>query len=290
MPALINASRSSLALTLILLLPCWVLAAGSASTGRRTLDYFVAFYCHQYSVSEAWVRAIITVESSWQPDVVSEKGAAGLRQLMPGTARRFGIRNRFDSAANIEAGVRYLAELLDRFNGERILATAAYFAGEKRIAARNVGILPPDVAPYVRKVYSYLVDETLKGVSSAPAAGKVQRSINPFPRTPTPRPPTRGQGSLQKAQTPLPILKTACHAGTKQKPCQCSLLPFQGLSARRIVTDTAEARCQSLPLHPLRLPRAFATAGPAPSFSTEPQGGEKEAQPSERNENQSGKA
>ena len=84
---------------------------------RRRQEYFVAFYCHQYSVSEPWVRAIITVESNWRPDAVSEKGAAGLMQLMPGTARRFGVRNRFDSAANIEAGVKYLAFLLAHFKG-----------------------------------------------------------------------------------------------------------------------------------------------------------------------------
>jgi soluble lytic murein transglycosylase-like protein len=94
------------------------------------------------------VRAIITVESSWQSDAVSEKGAAGLMQLMPETAKHFGIRNRFDSAANIEGGVKCLAWLHGRFNGDRILATAAYFAGETRIAAQNRGALSPDVAAY----------------------------------------------------------------------------------------------------------------------------------------------
>src|SRR5262249_29502429 len=144
----------------------------STNTPRRTLHYFVSYYCHEHSLSESWVRAIITVESDWQPDVVSDKGAAGLMQLMPGTARDWGVNNRFDSAANIEAGVKFLAGLLSRFKGDRILATAAYFAGTRRIEARNSRGLPPDVATYVRKVYFYSIEESLKESSDneAPTA------------------------------------------------------------------------------------------------------------------------
>jgi soluble lytic murein transglycosylase-like protein len=129
---------------------------------RRWQEYFVGFYCHRYSVSEPWVRAIITVESNWRSDAVSEKGAVGLMQLMPGTAKRFGIRNRFDSAANIEAGVRYLAFLHAHFQEDRIRATAAYFAGEARIERRTTTDFPANVLVYVRKVYFQLTEETLK--------------------------------------------------------------------------------------------------------------------------------
>jgi soluble lytic murein transglycosylase-like protein len=136
---------------------------------RRRQEYFVGFYCHRYSVSEAWVRAIITVESNWLPDAVSEKGAAGLMQLMPGTAMRFGVRNRFDSAANIEGGVKYLAFLLAHFKDDRIRATAAYFTGEARIEGRTVTDFAPEVLAYVKKVYYNLTEETLKKSLERPA-------------------------------------------------------------------------------------------------------------------------
>lgn len=144
---------------------------------RRRQEYFVAFYCYQHSVPEPWVRAIITVESNWRPDAISEKGAAGLMQLMPVTARRFGIRNRFDSSANIEAGVKYLAFLLTRSKGDRILATAAYFAGERRIEWRKKPRLSPDVLTYVRKIYFHFAEETLKESVEALATKPQQRSI-----------------------------------------------------------------------------------------------------------------
>ena len=155
-------------LALALFVPSWLLGADSSTIRRQTLEYFVAYYCHQYSVSEPWVRAIIAVESNWNPDAVSEKGAAGLMQLMPTTARRFGVRNRFESSANIEAGVRYLAELLKRFKGDRIRASAAYFTGEGRIARFKTPHFPPQVDVYVRKVYFNLTEETLKKSSEAP--------------------------------------------------------------------------------------------------------------------------
>ena len=137
----------------------------------------MAYYCHQYSVSEPWVRAIITVESNWRPDAVSEKGAAGLMQLMPGTARRFGVRNRFDSAANIEAGVKYLAFLLAHFKGNRIRATAAYFTGEARIEGRTVTNFAPDVLAYVRKVYFHLTEETLRKSHEEKVASEQKQGI-----------------------------------------------------------------------------------------------------------------
>jgi soluble lytic murein transglycosylase-like protein len=157
-------------LVLTLFVPSSLLGADPSTIGRQTLEYFVAYYCHQYSVSEPWVRAIIAVESNWKPDAVSEKGAAGLMQLMPVTARRFGVLNRFESSANIEAGVRYLAELLNSFKGDRIRATAAYFAGGWRIANLKTPHFPPQVDVYVRKVYFNLTEETLKKSPEAPAA------------------------------------------------------------------------------------------------------------------------
>ena len=149
-------------LILALLTPRTLLGSDLPNLEWRRQEYFVAYYCHEYSVSEPWVRAIITVESNWRTESVSEKGAVGLMQLMPGTARRFGVNNRFDSAANIEGGVKYLSWLFARFQRDRIHATAAYFTGEARIGYRPASQFPSDALAYVKKVYFHLTRETLK--------------------------------------------------------------------------------------------------------------------------------
>jgi soluble lytic murein transglycosylase-like protein len=122
------------------------------SLERKTQEYFVSYYCCLYSVPEDWVQAIIRVESNWNAYAVSAKGAVGLMQSMPVTARRFKVRNRFNSAANVEAGIKYLAVLLRRFNGDQISATAAYFAGEGRITSRKEKDFSREVLAYVVKV------------------------------------------------------------------------------------------------------------------------------------------
>jgi hypothetical protein len=84
----------------------------------------------KHNVDEAIVRAIIHAESAFRPHVVSPKNAQGLMQLIPGTAKRFGVRDAFDPAQNIEGGVQYLAFLLKRYKNNLTLASAAYNAGE----------------------------------------------------------------------------------------------------------------------------------------------------------------
>ncbi|MFC0678884.1 lytic transglycosylase domain-containing protein [Lysobacter korlensis] len=90
----------------------------------------IAAAAAQYGVDEAIVRAIIHAESAYNPNALSRVGAQGLMQLMPATARRFGVSNAFDAAQNIRGGVQYLAWLLKRFNGDLTLAAAGYNAGE----------------------------------------------------------------------------------------------------------------------------------------------------------------
>ena len=90
----------------------------------------IAAAAAQFGVEEAIVRAIIHAESAYNPNALSRVGAQGLMQLMPATARRFGVSNAFDAAQNIRGGVQYLAWLLKRFNGNLVLAAAGYNAGE----------------------------------------------------------------------------------------------------------------------------------------------------------------
>ncbi|MGH9430289.1 MAG: lytic transglycosylase domain-containing protein [Terriglobia bacterium] len=98
------------------------------------------------------VRAIIKVESGGNPEAISPKGAQGLMQLIPATARRFGVDNPFDPSQNIHGGVTYLRYLLDLFKGNLPLTLAAYDAGEHRVI-RNGGIPSiPETQNYVRKV------------------------------------------------------------------------------------------------------------------------------------------
>ncbi len=90
----------------------------------------IAAAARQHGVDEAIVRAIIHAESAFNPNALSRVGAQGLMQLMPATARRFGVTNSFDAIQNIGGGVKYLAWLLKRFNGNLTLAAAGYNAGE----------------------------------------------------------------------------------------------------------------------------------------------------------------
>lgn len=95
----------------------------------------------KYSVDEAIVRAIIHAESAFRPHVVSPKNAQGLMQLIPGTAKRFGVRDAFDPAQNIEGGVQYLAFLQKRYKNNLTLIAAAYNAGEGAVDKYN-GVPP----------------------------------------------------------------------------------------------------------------------------------------------------
>jgi soluble lytic murein transglycosylase-like protein len=90
----------------------------------------IASAATRYGVDESIVRAIIHAESAFNPNALSRVGAQGLMQLMPATARRFGVGNAFDPAQNIHGGVQYLAFLLKRFNGDLRLVAAGYNAGE----------------------------------------------------------------------------------------------------------------------------------------------------------------
>jgi soluble lytic murein transglycosylase-like protein len=106
----------------------------------------------QHGVDEAIVRAIIHAESAFNPNALSRVGAQGLMQLMPATARRFGVGNAFDASQNIQGGVQYLAWLLKRFNGNLTLAAAGYNAGEGAVD-KYKGVPPySETRRYVERV------------------------------------------------------------------------------------------------------------------------------------------
>jgi hypothetical protein len=109
----------------------------------------------EFGVDKSLVKAVIHAESGYDPNAVSAKGASGLMQLMPNTARSLKVGNSLDPAENIRGGVRYLRFLLDTFRGDESLALAAYNAGLSRVA--QYGGIPPytETRNYVAKVLQY---------------------------------------------------------------------------------------------------------------------------------------
>lgn len=128
--------------------------AGSASrpylTEAKAFDQVIAQAAERHHVDPKLVHAVISVESAYRPRARSSKGAMGMMQLMPGTARDLRVRDPYDAAANIDGGVRYLRQLLDRF--ELRLALAAYNAGAATVE-RFGGVPPyPETRSYVARV------------------------------------------------------------------------------------------------------------------------------------------
>lgn len=119
-------------------------------TQAGQFETVIAAAAKRHNVDPRLVHAVITVESRYQPYARSPKGAMGMMQLMPGTARDLRVRNPYDAAANIEGGVRYLRQLLDRFDLR--LALAAYNAGAATVE-RFGGVPPyPETRSYVARV------------------------------------------------------------------------------------------------------------------------------------------
>jgi soluble lytic murein transglycosylase-like protein len=137
---------------------CW--ASTPAAQDRIEAEYYVAAYAQHYQVALNFVRSIVEQESDWHSCAVSRKGAVGLMQIMPGTARRLGVKNRCNIKENVSGGVRYLAWLLRKFRGDMRLAAAAYYAGEDVIAKRGLNYHNPDVVAYVAHVQAAYARQT----------------------------------------------------------------------------------------------------------------------------------
>jgi hypothetical protein len=119
-------------------------------------DPFIERVAHENGLSPALIKAVALVESGFDPTAVSPKGAQGLMQLMPGTARDYGVDDPLDPLQNLQAGAGHLRHLLDEFDGNLTLALAAYNAGAGAVR-RHGGV--PDYAEtreYVRRVHAKL--------------------------------------------------------------------------------------------------------------------------------------
>ncbi|MBI1875709.1 MAG: lytic transglycosylase domain-containing protein [Acidobacteria bacterium] len=116
-------------------------------------DFQIAFNARKFNVRPDLVRAVAQVESGFNPRARSSKGAMGIMQLMPATAAELGVRNPYDATENIRGGVQYLRQLLDRYEGNEVLALAAYNAGPTSVERYGYQVPPyAETRDYVGKV------------------------------------------------------------------------------------------------------------------------------------------
>ena len=135
-----------------ILLGCTCAVAFAQSDRRAEAEYYAAACARHFNVPLSFVRALIAEESGWHRCPISKKGAGGIMQLMPRTARMLGVRDPCDLDQNISGGVRYLAHLMTIFHGDLRMVAAAYLAGETRIQRRALIYANPGVIAYVGRI------------------------------------------------------------------------------------------------------------------------------------------
>lgn len=155
------------------------------TTGNPLVDGYILDSSRRFGIDPLLIYSQMHQESTFKARALSPKGASGYMQLMPGTARRFGVTNIWDAKQNIEGGVRYMRWLLDMFNGDVILALAGYNAGEGAVMKYDWQIPPyRETQEYVRRItsrYSAISDgryiQTARRVSAAMAA-KLEKNVS----------------------------------------------------------------------------------------------------------------
>ena len=131
----------------------WTGTLSGFTTGDATVDRYILDSGQRNSVDPLLLYAIMHQESTFKPRAMSNKGARGLMQLMPGTAQRFGVTSIWDARQNIEGGTRYMRFLLDLFDGDVKLALAGYNAGEGAVMKYGYRIPPyNETQEYVRRI------------------------------------------------------------------------------------------------------------------------------------------
>jgi len=143
-------------------------------TNRRAtaFDDLIAEHASRHALQPDFVRAVIQAESAFNPYARSPKGAMGLMQLMPSTAAEYQVRNAYDPAENIRAGVAYLKSLLTRFGNDVSLALAAYNAGPKAVEKYGNAVPPyKETRNYVSKIRANV------GTSGAASAPEIVRTV-----------------------------------------------------------------------------------------------------------------
>lgn len=129
----------------------------SFSKRRARYDRDIDRIARQNGLDPDLLHAVIRTESAYNPSAVSSAGATGLMQLMPGTAKRYGVKDIWDPLDNLQGGARYLRDLLDMFDNDQRLALAGYNAGENAVKKYGNRIPPyPETQRYVRKVLQFV--------------------------------------------------------------------------------------------------------------------------------------
>jgi hypothetical protein len=158
------------------------------TTGNLLVDSYILDSSQRYGVDPLLIYSQMHQESTFKPMAISPKGASGLMQLMPATARRFGVEKIYDPKQNIEGGVRYMRWLLDTFNGDVVLALAGYNAGEGAVMKYGWQVPPyRETQEYVRRItdrYSAISDgryvQTARQVSNSQAAKFEKKESRPL--------------------------------------------------------------------------------------------------------------
>ena len=151
------------------------------SLDRDGAEALVKEAAERHRIDPALIRAVIQTESGWNAGAVSRKGAVGLMQLVPTTAQRFGVKDMFSPKQNVDAGVRYLKTLLERYNGNLELALAAYNAGEGAVdRARGVPSFR-ETRNYVQRVQSLFGSGRFDGAYIS--ARSIRKETDPNGRT-----------------------------------------------------------------------------------------------------------
>jgi hypothetical protein len=169
------------------------LPAGASSlkgftTGNPLVDSYIVDSSRRYGIDPLLIYSQMHQESTFKQHAVSYKGASGLMQLMPATARRLGVTNIFDPKQNIDGGVKYMRMLLDMFGGDVSLALAGYNAGEGAVMKYGNNIPPySETREYVRRIsarYASIADGTFihssRRVTNAQAAKLAQKDARPL--------------------------------------------------------------------------------------------------------------